>query len=51
MLASQNGHTEIVKDLIQAKASPDLQSQVYCNSILNCVNLFTIMHVLLYYAQ
>ena len=28
MLASQNGHTEIVMDLIQAKVSPDLQSQV-----------------------
>ena len=29
MLASQNGNTEIVKYLIEAKASLDLQTQVY----------------------
>ena len=40
MRASQNGHTEIVKCLIQAKESPDLQSKVNCDSILNGVNLF-----------
>ena len=28
MLASQNGHTEIVKHLVEAKASLDLQSRV-----------------------
>ena len=28
MWASQNGHTEIVKHLVEAKASLDLQSQV-----------------------
>ena len=28
MLASQNGHTEVVKCLIEAKASPDLQAKV-----------------------
>ena len=31
MLASQNDHTEVVKCLIEAKASPDL----YCVSIIN----------------
>ena len=30
MLASHYGHTEIVKYLIEAKASLDLQKQVYC---------------------
>ena len=30
MLASRYGHTEIVKYLIEAKASLDLQIQVYC---------------------
>ena len=30
MLASCNGHTEIAKYLIEAKASVDLQKQVYC---------------------
>ena len=30
MLASENGHTENVKCLIEAKASLDLQEQVYC---------------------
>ena len=30
MLASLFGHTEIVKYLIEAKASLDLQKQVYC---------------------
>ena len=28
MLASENGHTEIVKHLVEAKASLDLQSEV-----------------------
>ena len=28
MLASKNGHTEIVKHLVEAKASLDLQSRV-----------------------
>ena len=28
MLASQNGHTEIVKHLVEAKASLDLQTRV-----------------------
>ena len=32
ILASQNGHSEIVKDLIEAKASLDLQLQVCCVS-------------------
>ena len=30
MFASRYGHTEIVKYLIEAKASLDLQMQVYC---------------------
>ena len=30
MMASQNGHTEVVKCLIQAKASQDLQAGVNC---------------------
>ena len=30
ILASQNGHSEIVKYLIEAKASLDLQRQVCC---------------------
>ena len=30
MLASHDGHTEIVKYLIEAKASLDLQEEVYC---------------------
>ena len=30
MLASGNGHTEIVKYLTEAKASLDLQQKVYC---------------------
>ena len=30
MLASSNGHTKIVKYLIEAKASLDLQEKVYC---------------------
>ena len=41
MIASKNGHTEVVKCLIEAKASPDHQAKVNCGSILNCVNLFT----------
>ena len=31
MLASRYGHTEIVKYLIEAKASLDLQEEVYCS--------------------
>ena len=30
MLASRNGHTDIVKHLIGAEASLDLQGKVYC---------------------
>ena len=30
MLASRNGHKEIVKYLIEANASLDLQKKVYC---------------------
>ena len=30
ILASQNGHTEIVKYLIEGNASLDLQTKVYC---------------------
>ena len=30
MLASRDDHTEIVKYLIEANASPDLQKEVYC---------------------
>ena len=37
MIASQNGHAEVVKCLIEAKASPDLQAKVNCLSILNYV--------------
>ena len=43
MIASENGHTEVVKCLIEAKASPDLQAKVNCVSKLNIVNLFTTM--------
>ena len=32
ILASRNGHTQIAKYLIEAKASLDLQRQVYCVS-------------------
>ncbi len=30
MFASQNGHTEVVKFLIEANASVDIQNQVIC---------------------
>ena len=40
MLASLNGHTEIVQYLIEAKASVDLQSQVYCYQVLMKFNSF-----------
>ena len=43
MLASQNDHTEVVKYLIEAKASPDLQAKVNFVSILNYVNAFNTM--------
>ena len=43
MLASDKGHTEVVKCLIEAKVSQDLQAKVNRVSILNCVNLFTTM--------
>ena len=32
MFASQEGHTDIAKYLIEAKASVDLQKHVYCLS-------------------
>ena len=41
MLASENGHTEIVKYLIESKASLDLQSQVWCASNNDKNQLFT----------
>ena len=34
MLASQNGHTEVVKCLIEANSAVDLQADVSCNSIV-----------------
>ena len=34
MLASQNGHTEVVKCLIEANSAVDLQSNVSCESVL-----------------
>ena len=34
MLASVNGHTEVVKCLIEANSSVDLQLEVICDSIL-----------------
>ena len=41
MFASENGHTEIVKYLIEAKASLDLQTQVYsATKFLRCDFLF-----------
>ena len=43
MLASEKGHTEIVKCLIAAKTSPDLQAPVSYVSIIDCVNPFTTM--------
>ena len=43
MLASQKGHAEVVKCLIEAKASADLKKEVNCVSILNYVNAFTTM--------
>ena len=43
MLASQKGHTEVVKCLIEAKTSPDLQQKVNCVSMLIYVNPFTTM--------
>ena len=43
MLASQNDHTEVVKCLIEAKASPDLQAKGNFVSILNYVNAFSTM--------
>ena len=33
MLASRNGHTEVVKCLIEANSAVDLQSKVSCESI------------------
>ena len=53
MLASEKGHTEVVKCLIEAKTSPDHQAKVNCVSILNCVKLISTMCsfrlILLYY--
>ena len=34
MVASQNGHTEVVKCLIEANSAVDLQSNVSCESNL-----------------
>ena len=34
MLASDNGHTEVVKCLIEANSSVNLQANVSCNSYL-----------------
>ena len=42
MIASQNGHTEIVQCLIEAKTSPDLLATASCVSI-DCANPFTTM--------
>ena len=41
MIASENGYTEVVKCLIEAKTSPNLQAKVNCVSKLNYLNLFT----------
>ena len=53
MIASGNGYTEVVKCLIEAKASPDHQEKVNCVSILNCVKLFSTVfsfrRIFLYY--
>ena len=38
ILASEDGHSKIVKYLIEAKASLDLQKQVYCA----CYNFYII---------
>ena len=49
MMASENGYTEIVKYLIQAKVALDLQLKVNCDSILNGVNLFSTIFFFLWY--
>ena len=42
MRASQNGHTEVVKCLIEANSAVNFQAKVSCESIL-IQNLVTIM--------
>ena len=47
MIASQNDHTEVVKCLIEAKASPDLKAKVNCVPILFiCISLLHHVFVL-----
>ena len=43
MLASENGHREIVRDLIQGKVSLDVQKQINYLSAVYSVNLFSDM--------
>ena len=47
MIASRDGHTDVVKCLIEAKASPDLQREVNCDSKL--IFLF-LLHLLLFFS-
>ena len=59
MLASQDGHTEVVKCLIEANSSVNLQANVSCNSIvieslvriMISANVFHIMHFIYFYFQ
>ena len=43
MIASENGHAEVVKCLIEAKVSPDLKKEENCVSMFNYVNAFSTM--------
>ena len=59
MLASENGHTQVVKCLIEAKSTANLQTNVNGNSIVikNLVrimlsaNVFHILHFNSFYIQ
>ena len=59
MLASENGHTDVVKCLIEANSSVNLQTNVSCNSIVinNLIrimistNVFYVLHFISFYFQ
>ena len=59
MLASQNGHTEVVKCLIEANSLANLQANVSCNSvvikslvrIMISANVIHILHFISFYFQ